>query len=537
MRKTALLFASMALALVLASGVAAAAITTTTNAYSLANAISQSPEFVAGADFERAPGSTQNAVSDSALGGLPTYGSDYAILTTGDANKADDVGTHASRAVGTGSRSGTGSDYDASVLKIYLTVPDGGDCLSIDFRFLSEEYPEFVGSGYNDAFVAELDRTTWRAEGKTINAPDNFAFDEREEEISINSTGNTTVSPEEAKGTAYDASTKLLQAKTPITPGSHTLYLSIFDQGDSILDAAAFVDNLRLFDAAAGACAKGAVLKSADRANGAATEWNETTQNKTAFAQGSWRNAKSGIYHGGHALESNWPGDYAEIWFEGTEIAWTTEEGPFQGITDIFLDGEKVASHDGYAATSRSAIGFQRGGLTNRQHTLKLEVSGRKNPLSKGTWTTHDHHWYRYCGTCEWGYASESWASTDFADKRPDGTYSVWYGYEDSKATGGMYRSTDDTQGYMQMRGFRGPWVGVKVRRSPAGGLGLVQVYDRATGDLVKQNTINCYSDTVTWGNVQYITGLDQNKVYDLRISSHAGKPVSVDGFVGFNAE
>ena len=66
---------------------------------------------------------------------------------------------------------------DVTVLGIDLDVPAGTNCLTIDFRFLSEEFPEFVGSGVNDAFVAELDKTTWTASGSEVIAPDNFAFD------------------------------------------------------------------------------------------------------------------------------------------------------------------------------------------------------------------------------------------------------------------------------------------------------------------------------------------------------------------------
>ncbi len=41
--------------------------------------------------------------------------------------------------------------------------PKQANCLSFNFRFLSEEYPEFVADIYNDAFVAELDRSNWNA--------------------------------------------------------------------------------------------------------------------------------------------------------------------------------------------------------------------------------------------------------------------------------------------------------------------------------------------------------------------------------------
>ena len=49
---------------------------------------------------------------------------------------------------------------DVTILQIDLDVPAGRNCLSFDFRFLSEEFPGFVGGSVNDAFVAELDQLT-----------------------------------------------------------------------------------------------------------------------------------------------------------------------------------------------------------------------------------------------------------------------------------------------------------------------------------------------------------------------------------------
>ncbi len=49
-----------------------------------------------------------------------------------------------------------------------------------------------------------------------------------------------------ANGTTYGGATPILRASTPITPGVHSLFLSIFDQGDRGYDSAAFVDNLTI---------------------------------------------------------------------------------------------------------------------------------------------------------------------------------------------------------------------------------------------------------------------------------------------------
>ena len=48
-----------------------------------------------------------------------------------------------------------------------------------------------------------------------------------------------------AQGTTYDGATPALTAATPISPGMHSIYLSIFDQGDGVYDSAVFLDNLR----------------------------------------------------------------------------------------------------------------------------------------------------------------------------------------------------------------------------------------------------------------------------------------------------
>ncbi|NMM31812.1 MAG: SGNH/GDSL hydrolase family protein [Cellulomonas sp.] len=50
----------------------------------------------------------------------------------------------------------------------------------------------------------------------------------------------------EAAGITFDGATPMLTAATPVSPGAHSLYLSIFDQGDHVLDSAVIIDILRL---------------------------------------------------------------------------------------------------------------------------------------------------------------------------------------------------------------------------------------------------------------------------------------------------
>jgi pimeloyl-ACP methyl ester carboxylesterase len=223
---------------------------TNTNATPLDLASSMAdPSVVTGASYITTPPSgTPNAVMTTPLAGFPTSGSSYALLTTGNANLANQPNSSASSGANDGGGNVRGNtDYDVTVLKVDLNVPTGVNCLlGLDFRFLSEEYPEFVGTSYNDAFIAELDKSTWTTSGSTITAPDNFAFDPKGNPITINAAGVTSMTAEEASDTTYDGATPLLTAVTPITPGSHSIYLSIFDQGDQIYDSAVMLDNLRL---------------------------------------------------------------------------------------------------------------------------------------------------------------------------------------------------------------------------------------------------------------------------------------------------
>ena len=243
-------------------------------AFDLANAMAQSPGIVTGASFVAAPPTgTPYDLQTRSLGGFPRAGSTYAILTSGDATLADTPNSSGSSGADDGGPNVRGNtDLDVTILKVDLDVPFGSNCLSIDFRFLSDEFPEFVGSSFNDAFIAELDTSDWTTSGSEITAPNNFAFDPAHNVISINAAGAASMSADEAAGTTYDGATPLLSASTPITPGAHSLYLSIFDQGDHAYDSAIFLDRLRL-GTAGSTCQDGAtVLRASKTADSASTD-------------------------------------------------------------------------------------------------------------------------------------------------------------------------------------------------------------------------------------------------------------------------
>ena len=225
------------------------------NAAALAAALDGPGTNITGASYVDIANADQNGVGDSTLSSFPSNGSTFAIMTSGLAASADDpnannpddggAGDDTSGNLGGGSVRGD-TDFDVSVLKVDLSVPATANCLSFDFQFYTEEYADFVGVEFNDAFIAELDTTTWDTSGSAITAPDNFAFAPGGAVVSVNAVGIGGFSLANAAGTTYDGATPLLSAAKQVTPGAHSLYLSIFDQGDQILDSAAFVDNLRV---------------------------------------------------------------------------------------------------------------------------------------------------------------------------------------------------------------------------------------------------------------------------------------------------
>lgn len=111
----------------------------------------------------------------------------------------------------------------------------GGD-LFFNYVFASEEYNEFVNSGFNDKFqfnldgvnIALLPGSSTPVEIDTVNLGANSSF------YNNNETGLFNIQ--------YDGFTDVLTAQAlGLSAGTHTIELTIFDVGDSILDSAVFI--------------------------------------------------------------------------------------------------------------------------------------------------------------------------------------------------------------------------------------------------------------------------------------------------------
>jgi Putative metal-binding motif len=151
------------------------------------------------------------------------------------------------------------NDYLALTLQIL--VPTNAQSFDFDFHFFSTEYPEYVGTEYNDTFWVELNSQKFKG---------NISFDKKNVPIRINNAFFSICDPspkapnmcskpaslltgtgyaKDCSTAAYEAtggSTDWLHTTSPVEPGETiTLTFSIFDKGDHILDSAVLIDNFR----------------------------------------------------------------------------------------------------------------------------------------------------------------------------------------------------------------------------------------------------------------------------------------------------
>jgi hypothetical protein len=169
-------------------------------------------------------------------------------------------------------------------VKLTLTAPKDATGFQFDFDFYSSEWPNYVCSNYNDAFVAYLTASTVKG--------DNISFDSNNNPVAVNNnflnrcTPNTDVgclrSPNaspfmpdmplstakceggesELQGTGYGDSymtacdsaqnatlggaTGWLTTQAPVMPGeTFTLEFMIWDAGDGVLDSSVLIDNFQ----------------------------------------------------------------------------------------------------------------------------------------------------------------------------------------------------------------------------------------------------------------------------------------------------
>ncbi len=210
----------------------------------VAGAFGLDPGDIASVDFNGSDPACY-AVFDTPASGFPVDGDSYLVLSSGFTDVAlnpNDSGSTSGVLTGIVTPGPSGGT-DLCQMTLVLNVPDGETTFGFDFKFFSEEFPEFVGSSFNDGFLVEVGESTFFIEGNQAIAPDNIVFDDSGEQISINTTGALGFTAEDAFETTYDGATTILTTNYEFPEGTKTLTLvfSVFDVGDDIYDSAVFL--------------------------------------------------------------------------------------------------------------------------------------------------------------------------------------------------------------------------------------------------------------------------------------------------------
>lgn len=106
---------------------------------------------------------------------------------------------------------------------------------------------------------------------------------------------------------------------------------------------------------------------------------------------GVWYESALPVHSGASAVRANEAGAQATFRFSGRAVSWIGYRDPSSGIAQVYLDGILRAEIDTYAAPYQAqAVVYTLSGLPAGEHTLAIEVAGRRHPLSLDNWVWLD---------------------------------------------------------------------------------------------------------------------------------------------------
>lgn len=77
--------------------------------------------------------------------------------------------------------------------------------------------------------------------------------------------------------------------------------------------------------------------------------------------------------------------------FTGKSVRWIASTAPNHGLADVYIDGTKVATVDGYSTTVvPQQVQFSANDLSDAAHTLKIVATGQKNASASGAFVAVD---------------------------------------------------------------------------------------------------------------------------------------------------
>jgi len=118
----------------------------------------------------------------------------------------------------------------------------------------------------------------------------------------------------------------------------------------------------------------------------------ENPEKSVKYFGSGWEVINGGGYSGGNLKRSKTAGDYVTYSFKGTFVKWVSTINPYQGKSDVYLDGVlKKDDLDLYSgSTQNQVIVYTASGLSNALHTIKVVATGTRNASALNYWTSID---------------------------------------------------------------------------------------------------------------------------------------------------
>jgi hypothetical protein len=98
-----------------------------------------------------------------------------------------------------------------------------------------------------------------------------------------------------------------------------------------------------------------------------------------------WQRVTTTAASGGGFTQTNLAGAGVSMTFRGTSISWVTATGPAMGKAKVYVDGVLKLTVDNYAKRAAYSVRRTIKGLTDGQHTIKVQVTGTKRRAATGT--------------------------------------------------------------------------------------------------------------------------------------------------------
>lgn len=247
-----------------------------------------------------------------------------------------------------------------------------------------------------------------------------------------------------------------------------------------------------------------------------------TNDSQGSYSSG-WATSLNTAYYDGDVHFSNTAGSTVEYTFEGTTIRVYGSRADSHGMFGVYIDDVFLENVDTYGASAEvCTILFEKAGLENTQHTIRLNVLSERNPAATAGFVDVDafEHW-----------SEPAPANVPSKENDSQGIYSSGWAVDlnDIYFDGDVHFS--NTAGSTVEYSFSG--TAIRIYGSRANTHGMCSVYI----DNAFQKNIDTYAADSEIGTILYEkTGLDNTQHTIRLVVLDQRNPVSNAGYVDIDA-